>query len=299
MASIRLELDRIEASAGGRLAGVVNLMPDANLPVRSVRVRLYGYEQALSKEAPAKLARWIQPPKPGRASAKLACIETTLTGRETFKSKREEIADTWGFLLGRRRYPILQCGEYTYPFVIHIPGNLLPTYFGQYYEVRYFLTAYADVPLAFKKTGPMISEEIIILGAALEGGQSIAECTSQDACLSINVASDAVEPNMSFMVHYEIRNPSNRKIRGIDAVLLQKETSGRRSNVKKLASASSDFRNNSDSCYEGEMTIHVPADAASSFEGRYGCLAHSLEVRPRAEWWDSVAELMIEIGRLR
>ncbi len=299
MAFIRLELEKKEAPAGGRLAGMVSLTLNENLPVRGVRLRLYGYEQLLKKEPPPRMARWLEPPKPGRNSKQIICTETTLTGREPFKSKIEEIADTWSFLLGRRPHPTLQAGEYSYPFIIHMPGNLLPTYFGQNCEVRYFISAYADVPRFFKKKVPVISEEIIVLGAVLEGGELRAQSAVEDSVLSVSIQNDAVQPDTTLNLRYEIQNPSSRKIRGLEAVLIQKETSRRKIFQRTLSSVLVDFSNTEQSFHEGELQVPVPKDSACSFEGFYSSISHVLTVMPRAEWWQKPVELIINIGLMR
>lgn len=145
MAEIRLELDRREAPAGGRLAGIVILMVDAPSTVRGLRVRLRGCEKTTA----------------GGHVHEIVSREVVLTGREPFRSRLEALADTWRHMLGRSRYPVFQPGEYAYPFAIDLPDDLPPTARNAQHEVRYFLTAYADTPGWARRTARPASEEII------------------------------------------------------------------------------------------------------------------------------------------
>ena len=307
MAKIKLEVGRCAFPVGGCVAGVVNLVVDEPLPIRGMRVKLYGYERELHGVPPRSPFEGLRAPRAGKGAVELFNEEIVLTGREPFPSCAESLADAWVYMLGRRRYPTLQPGDYGYPFSIDLPHDLLPTYVGGRCEVRYFLTAYVDIPRGFGWQRPSACKEINVLALPVDGkpaSKTVPESAAGvggKAALTVGVGSDSLAPGGKLAVQYRIGNPGGQSIRGIRGSIVRVESTKRRGSESKseeeIARHFQPFEDPAAREQGGEFSLPVPTDAAPSFEGR--CAAVRYELRVKAEVardFDAEVALDIEVA---
>jgi hypothetical protein len=292
MAAIKLDLEHTTTPPGGRLTGVVNLVVEAPLAIRAVRLKLSGYERALAgvpSKPPVDLA---DPPGAGAHSAQLLDREITLTGQEAFRGRMEAWADAWSSVLGRRRHPVLQWGEYAYPFAVEPPKGLLPSYIGGACEVRYYLTAYVDRPRIIGSRRPSVCKEITVLPLPVEGEPA---CVSEpespsptDVVVTASVDSNVAAPGGDLRVRYQVSSPEGRAIGGLQGSLFQIERTRRRGSkigaAAEVAGHFDPFKDESAREQQGELILAVPKDAPPSFEGRYAAVAYELRVSAQIPW---------------
>jgi len=302
MAAIKLDLEKQEAPAGGRVAGVVNLVVEAPMAIRGVRLTLCGYQRGLAGVPPKPPVECAAAPRAGRHSAELLNQEIALTGREPFHGHLEAWADTWSCMLGRRRCPVLEPGEYTYPFAIDLPRDLLPSYIGGACEVRYYLTAYTDRPRAIGGRRPSECKELTILPLPVEGvpvSRTEPDPTSpKDVMVKVSLDSNVAAPGGELRVRYQVTNPEDRAVSGLQGSLFQIERT-RRGESKTETSAEvagrfEPFKEESAREQQGEFVLPVPKDAPPSFEGRYATVAYELRVSAQIPWASDV-EVKVDI----
>jgi len=304
MMKIKLDVERYAFPVGGRVAGIVNLVVKELLPIRGVRVKLYGYERELHGVPPRSPFEGLRVPRVGKGAVELFNKEMVLTGREPFQSRAEALADAWGYMLGRRRYPILQPGEYGYPFSIDLPFDLLPTYVGGRCEVRYFLMADVDIPRGLGFRQPSTCKEIKVIALPMVGKPASKTATESaagvggKAALTVGVGSDVVALGGKLAVQYRIGNPDGQSIRGIRGSIVRVENTKRRGSESKLEDEMSQhiqpFEDPTARDQGGEFSLSVPMDAAPSFEGKCAGMNYKLRVRTEVEW-NFEAEVTLDI----
>ena len=305
MAAIKLDVDKKEAPAGGRVAGVVNLVVEAPMAIRGVRLALCGYQRGLAGVPPKPPVECAAAPRAGRHSAELLNQEIVLTGREPFHDRLEAWADTWSCMLGRCHCPALRPGEYTYPFVIDLPRDLLPSYIGGACEVRYYLTAYTDRPCAIGSRRPSECKEITILPLPVEGvpvsSTEPDSPSATDVVVKVSLDSNVAAPGGELRVRYQVTNPEGRAIRGLQGSLFQIERT-RRGESKSETSAEvagrfEPFKEESAHEQQGEFALALPEDAPPSFEGQYATVAYELRVSAQVAWAvDVEAKLEVKVA---
>ena len=305
MAAIKLDVEKQEAPAGGRVAGVVNLVVETPMAIRGVRLRLCGYERGLVGVPLKPPVERAGAPTAGRHSAELLSQEIVLTGREPFHNRLESWADTWSCMLGRRRHPVLQPGEYTYPFAVDLPTDLLPSYIGGACEVRYYLTAYADRPRPIGSRRPSVCKEITILPLPVEGVPvSRTEPglpSATDVVVKVSVDSNVAASGGELWVRYHVTNPEGRAIRGLQGSLFQIERTRRGESksetTAEVAGRFEPFKEESAYEQQGEFALALPEDAPPSFEGQYATVAYELRVSAQVAWAvDVEAKLEVKVA---
>jgi hypothetical protein len=267
MPSLELHLGRSVCATGRQLSGVVLFRVSKQTSIRSLTVSIVGCESVSGKSLPRAIRKPIS----------FFEREVLLTGRTMPMFRHERMSRLWNEFLCREPGRILSEGQHMYPFSLHLPASLPPSYHGSAGKIDYTVTARIEFPLGqyvdVTKEIPVVFVPRSQKNTPVALSYPTAEGSVQTGGISINVElmQKCVEIGNRLTGRFVIANPRRIPIKEITASLencewvrgaVNKEIS--RSVVESMVI---EPENPASGFIEGRFELRVPDNAAPTVEG--------------------------------
>jgi hypothetical protein len=214
---IRLFLDRDGFRAGETVQGRVQVDVPRAVRARGVRVYLVGTEKTVivERKGSGKNRRTVTYSETNTIiSEGLVLFGGRAVG--TMKALGEALSG------GASKYPLLKAGRHEYPFEFRLPDDALPSFKGEYTEIRYALSAEVDIPAGFDATFEGVVHVVPPPGlgiAAYRGrdrrpARGLLKPLRADVVTEVEVQACPFEAGARLEGRLQVTNRSKKRIRG-------------------------------------------------------------------------------------
>lgn len=196
---------------GEVINGTLNLKVNSELKLRGIRLEFHGAANVFLSSGDQRRKR------PANSEVYIDLVATL------FGKAPDETGEN----------PVLQPGEYNFPFQFHTPAQNLPTSVeGNFGHVRYWLKASIDRPWRFDITTKSVftvieyvdinADEELLRPCQVDEQEGFG-CSCIPKVIQVTVQTDRIGycPGESIAVSAFIRNPTNYRINGVEIILFQ------------------------------------------------------------------------------